>query len=85
MMLFAAVRSAGMTSLAATSSAARTVALKGLEVQIKGSEYSPELPEWMMGWPIGWTASEPLEMDKFQQWLRMRGAYSQPAQPDHAH
>lgn len=31
------------------------------------------LREWMMGMPIGWTASEPLEMLKFQQWLRSHG------------
>jgi hypothetical protein len=25
--------------------------------------------EWMMDWPIGWTALEPLATDKWQQWL----------------
>lgn len=29
--------------------------------------------EWMMGWPIGWTALEPLAMDRFQEWLRWHG------------
>lgn len=29
--------------------------------------------EWMMGWPIGWTALEPLETAKFQRWLRLHG------------
>jgi len=29
--------------------------------------------EWMMGWPIEWTALKPLGMDKFQRWLRSHG------------
>src|SRR5690554_738346 len=24
--------------------------------------------EWLMGWPTGWSGTEPLEMDKFQLW-----------------
>lgn len=32
-----------------------------------------EYCETMMDWPMRWTESEPLEMAKFQQWLRMRG------------
>lgn len=31
--------------------------------------------EWMMGWPIGWTALEPLAMDKFHKWLRLHGKF----------
>jgi hypothetical protein len=31
---------------------------------------NPELSEWLMGWPIGWTDLKPLEMDKFQEWLQ---------------
>jgi len=33
------------------------------------------LREWMMGFPIGWTALEPLETDKFQRWLRSHGGF----------
>ncbi len=33
-------------------------------------QLSPEWVEWFMGWPIGWTELKPLEMDKFQEWLR---------------
>jgi hypothetical protein len=29
--------------------------------------------EWAMGWPIGWTALEPLETDKWHEWLRWHG------------
>lgn len=31
--------------------------------------------EWMMGWPIGWTALEPLETARFQEWLRWHGRF----------
>ena len=31
------------------------------------------LREWIMGWPIGWTALEPLGTDRFQRWLRSHG------------
>lgn len=31
------------------------------------------LREWMMGWPIGWTALEPLEMGRFRRWLNLHG------------
>ena len=29
--------------------------------------------EWLMGWPIGWSGLRPLEMGKFQRWLRLHG------------
>jgi hypothetical protein len=31
------------------------------------------LREWMMGWPLGWSASEPLATDRFLQWLHSHG------------
>jgi hypothetical protein len=34
------------------------------------------LREWMMGWPIGWTALEPLVTDRFRQWLGSHGSCS---------
>lgn len=33
------------------------------------------LREWMMGVPIGWSALEPLETCRFQQWLRSHGRF----------
>jgi len=33
----------------------------------------PHLHEWLMGWPIGMTDLQPLETDKFQQWLASHG------------
>ena len=31
---------------------------------------TPRNAEWLMGWPIGWTALEPLATDRFRAWLR---------------
>lgn len=31
------------------------------------------LREWMMGWPLGWSASEPLATDRFREWLNSHG------------
>ncbi|RUG90230.1 hypothetical protein [Pseudomonas aeruginosa] len=37
---------------------------------------SPENHEWLMGWPEGWSDSSPLEMAKFQSWLRQHWCFS---------
>ncbi len=37
------------------------------------SSINPNLYEWLMGWPIGWTDLKPLEMDKFRLWLEGHG------------
>jgi len=34
-----------------------------------GGKLNPTWVEWLMGWPLGWTDCEPLEMDKFHRWL----------------
>ena len=38
---------------------------------------NPELSEWLMGWPEGWTACEPLETDKYRQWCLRHSNSSQ--------
>lgn len=40
-----------------------------------GGQLNPEFHEWLMGWPIGWTALKPLAMDKYRQWLHSHGEY----------
>jgi hypothetical protein len=35
---------------------------------------TPEIHEWLMGWPEGWSDTKPLAMDKFQSWLQRHGA-----------
>nr|WP_051018565.1 hypothetical protein [Thauera sp. 28] len=32
--------------------------------------------EWMMGWPMGWSALMPLEMDKFHLWQQQHSQFS---------
>lgn len=36
---------------------------------------NPDFHLWLMGWPIGWTALEPLAMDKFHEWWSKHGNY----------
>lgn len=38
-----------------------------------GRKTSPQVWEWMMGWPIGWTDLKPLAMHKYRQWRRQHG------------
>ncbi|CAB4152760.1 hypothetical protein UFOVP607_30 [uncultured Caudovirales phage] len=45
------------------------VALTGLK------KWSPDFAEWLMGFPIGATASSPLGMDKFHEWLQQHSLY----------
>lgn len=44
-----------------------------------GGQLNPRWVEWLMGWPIGWAALEPLGMDRFQQWLGLHGRRSDAA------
>jgi hypothetical protein len=37
---------------------------------------NPDWVEWLMGWPVKWTALEPLEMDKYHEWLRQHSICS---------
>lgn len=40
-------------------------------------QLNPEWVEWLMGWPIGHTALEPLATAKYQEWLQQHSPYSQ--------
>lgn len=40
-----------------------------------GGQLNPDWEEWLMGWPIGWTALKPLATDKFQEWLQQHSPY----------
>jgi hypothetical protein len=75
MLLFLSVNSAGIKWKQTTTTDAQTVKVKGLEVRIAGREYCPELPEWLMAWPIGWTDYAPLEMAKFLSWRQQHGGF----------
>jgi hypothetical protein len=45
----------------------------GTFVTHNGGKLNPTWVEWLMGWPLGWTALEPLETDKFLEWLSKHG------------
>lgn len=40
---------------------------------------NPMWVEWLMGWPLGWTASSALETGKYQEWLQQHGPSSAPS------
>ncbi len=42
-----------------------------------GGKLNPTWVEWLMGWPLEWTASAPLGTAKFRRWLRSHGAPSE--------
>jgi hypothetical protein len=37
------------------------------EIREAGGSLNPTWVEWLMGWPLGWTACEPSEMDRFRR------------------
>jgi hypothetical protein len=41
-----------------------------------GGHLNPEWVEWLMGWPIGHTALEPLAMDRYREWLQQHSPCS---------
>lgn len=50
------------------------VASLGRDVRRKhGGVVSPEFAEWIMGYPIGWSALQPLETAKYRLWLSLHG------------
>lgn len=42
----------------------------------QGGPLNPDWCEWFMGFPIGWTASAPLETHKFHEWRQQHGKCS---------
>ncbi len=42
--------------------------------EVVGGDLNPMWVEWLMGWPLGWTALEPLGTARFRLWLRSHGA-----------
>jgi len=49
------------------------VSAENEEAVLGGGRLNPNWVEWLMGWIIGWTDLNPLEMDRFQQWLLLHG------------
>lgn len=40
-----------------------------------GGKINPHRQEWMMGFPIGWTGLQQVEMGRFQSWLLAHGRF----------
>ena len=40
-----------------------------------GGRLNPDWVEWLMKWPIEWTALKPLGTDKYRLWLRSHGGF----------
>ena len=38
-----------------------------------GGQLNPRWVDWLMGWPIGWSALKPLAMGRYRSWLRKHG------------
>ncbi len=47
--------------------------LKAGNPQVSGLNVNPDWQDWLMGWPIGQSDLRPLEMAKYQAWLRSHG------------
>ena len=43
--------------------------------EVIGGKLNPTWVEWLMGWPIGWTDLNPLEMDKFHRWQQQHSQH----------
>jgi hypothetical protein len=56
-------------------SGARKTMSKPFSAEEMAGHLNPEWVEWLMGWPIGWTALEPLETARFQEWQQQHGGY----------
>jgi hypothetical protein len=54
--------------------ASRLAEVEGLSTTSTG-RVNPTWSEWLMGFPSGWSAIEPLEMHKFQEWQQQHGGF----------
>lgn len=47
--------------------------LETITKSASGGRCTLSIREWMMGWPIGWTGSAPLETDRYREWQQWHG------------
>lgn len=68
-------RGDGTTFKQAGKASLFTMALSGIwpDGEHASGRLNPEFIEHLMGWPIGWTALEPLETGKSRSWLQRHG------------
>jgi hypothetical protein len=48
-------------------------AVRNRTTMVDGGTLNPMWVEWLMGWPVGWTDCDALEMDRFRQWFDSHG------------
>ena len=46
----------------------KKIAKKGKLAGVAGGALSPPWAEWLMGWPVGWTADAPLSRESWDDW-----------------
>jgi hypothetical protein len=56
-----------------TPTASRRTGLQSHGRTVVGGQLNPTWVEWLMGWPLEWTALEPLATESFRQWQREHG------------
>ena len=35
----------------------------------KNTQLNPDWVEWLMGWPVGWTSTDPMRVEDFEAWM----------------
>jgi DNA (cytosine-5)-methyltransferase 1 len=50
--------------------------LQGAPKEQAGGTLNPTWVEWLMGWPLEWTACDASATDKYQQWRQQHGGCS---------
>ena len=59
-------------------SGARSMMTEQERKELCGGSLNPMWVEWLMGWPLGWTACEPLGTDKCPPLSHWLGIFSRP-------
>jgi DNA-cytosine methyltransferase len=54
-----------------------TVVTRSDPKNMLGGQLNPDWVEWLMGWPIGWTNLDPLNMEWFEMWKKGTGPWTQ--------
>ena len=45
------------------------------DVATPGGQLNPDWTEWLQGFPIGWSALEPLAIHRYPEWFASHGSY----------
>ena len=67
-------KSSGSAGYSTASGRHSGTTLTDATARVLGGQLNPTWVEWLMGWPLGSTDSQPLETDRFRSWLQQHGA-----------